>query len=127
MKHKFWGIGATGAAIIVSGLAATPATAFLANGIIGKIIFYIAKLLCAYLANLGLIVLNVGSAKLETITESGTFDGSWESADELIKKIRDTGRELTDEEIKAIDGPVIDAFRKFAGFGRVHQLGNTEF
>lgn len=125
MKYKFEGIGEASASIIMAGLAANPQTAFLAAGISGKIVFWIAKWFCMLLANLGLIVMNVGAAKLEVIVDENNFDGSWEQAEQIIKKIRDQGRELTDEEVKAIDGPVIDAFRKFASFGRVRKRRNS--
>lgn len=118
MKYSFWGIGQVGAAMIMAALASNPSTVILTVGIQGKIIFYVAKLLCAYMASIGLIFLNVGAASMEVLVDEGTFDGSWDSADLLIKKIRDRGRELTDDEIKGIDQPVIEAFRKFAQFGK---------
>lgn len=118
MKPLYWNIGKAGAAIIMAVFAATPATTFLTVGILGKIIFWILECICAYLASLGLIVLNVGAAKLDTIVDGGDFDGSWDTAEKLISGIRNTGRDLTPAEIKAIDQPVIDAFRKFANFGR---------
>lgn len=125
MRHRFEGIGEASAAIILAGLSANPSTAFLAAGIIGKLVFFVAKIFCMMLANMGLIVMNVGAAKLQVILDEKNFDGSWEQAEALIKKIRDTGRELTDEEIKSIDEPVIDAFRKFASFGRVRKRRDT--
>lgn len=125
MKYKFEGIGATGASIIMAGLGANPSTAWIATGFIGKVVFFVVKLFCMWLASLGLIVLNVGAEKLATINDEGKYDGSWDTAENAIKKIRDQGRDLTDEEIKAIDQPVIDAFRKFAGFGRVRERPDT--
>jgi len=127
MKRKFEGIGETSAAIILAGLAANPSTLFLSSGFLGKIVFQISKYFCMMLANLGLIVMNLGAAKLQVIVDGGNYDGSWEKAEELLKKIRDQGREITDEEIKQIDGAVIDAFREFANFGRVRQRRDPEF
>jgi hypothetical protein len=125
MKHKFEGIGETTAAIIMAGLAANPSTLFLTQGILGKIVFRVSKYFCMMLANLGLIVMNLGAAKIEVLVDEGNYNGSWEQAEELLKKIRDQGRGITDEEIKDIDAPVIDAFRKFASFGRVRQRRDT--
>lgn len=118
MKYKFWAIGEASASVIMAMMLANPGTAVFAQGFLGKIMFWVFKILCAYLANLGLIVMNVGAAKLEVIADESKFDGSWNTADNLIKKIRDTGRELTPEEIAEIDAPVIAAFEKFATFGR---------
>ena len=73
------------------------------------------------LANLGLIVMNVGVAKVQTIIDENEFEDSWDTAEKLIQKIRDQGRDMTSEEIKAIDAPVIAAFRKFATFYRVRK------
>lgn len=125
MRYKFEGIGEASAAIILAGLAANPGTAFLTKSILGKIIFFIAKLLCMYLASLGLIIMNVGAAKLETIIRENKFDDVWNDSEKLIELIRSTGRELTEDEIKQIDGPVIDVFRKFASFGRVRKRRDT--
>lgn len=125
MKYKYEGIGETGAAIIMAGLAANPSTVIFTQGILGKIIFFISKLFCMYLASLGLIMLNVGAANLETIIDGGDYDGSWEKADQIMNQIKERGRELTDDEVKQIDQGVIDAFRKFASFGRVRTGRNS--
>lgn len=126
MKYKFEGIGEAQAAVIMAALGANPSTAFLAAGFAGKIVFWVAKYFCMLLANCGLILLNVGAAKVMTIVEENNFVGAWDDADAIIAKIHATGREvLTDEEIKNIDGPVIDAFRKFASFARLRKRPNT--
>lgn len=118
MKYHFSGIGEASASVIIAVLASNPATAFLATGILGKITFFICKMFCMWLASIGLIIMNVGEAKLKTIIDEGNFNESWDTAENLIKKIRETGRDLTPEETKQIDDGVIDAFRKFATFGR---------
>lgn len=125
MKYKFEGFGETGAAMIMAALALNPATVFLTQGFLGKIVFFIAKYFCMLLASNGLIVMNLGAAKISVLLDEHNYDGTWEKAEEILKKIRDTGRELTDEEIKDIDAPVIDAFRKFASFGRVRKRTDT--
>lgn len=125
MKYKFEGIGEASAAMILAATAANPSTSFLAQGFLGKVVFFLLKLFCMLLASLGLIVLNVGAAKIETIMDANNFDGSWDVAEKAIQDIRSAGRELTDEEIAEIDKPVIDAFRKFANFGRVRERRNS--
>lgn len=120
-KYKFEGIGETLAALVLAGLATNPSLAWLTGGFTGRVVWFGAKLLGMGLASIGLVVLNVGAAKIETIMAENNFDGSWESAQKLISDIRKEGRELTDEEKKRIDGPVKDAFRRFARFGRVRQ------
>jgi len=116
--YRFTGIGEASAAMVMASLLSNPATAAFATGIQGKVIFFILKIIFMLLASLGLIVLNVTAAKLETIITADKFDGSFDSAERIIKSIRDTGREMTEKEVKDIDQPVIDAFRKFASFGR---------
>lgn len=70
------------------------------------------------LASGGLVMLNVGAEKLQTAVDKVDYDTSWETAERLINEIRKTGRELTPEEIKAIDDKVIAQFRKFGKLGR---------
>lgn len=120
MKYflKFKGIGEAGAAMAMAALAANPATIGLTTGFTGKVIFFIWKLIFMALASIGLVVLNVGVAKIETIVDEKNMDDSWDDADKVIAAIRATGRELTPEEELAIDTPVIDAFRKWASFAR---------
>lgn len=120
-KHKFDGIGEAGAAIILAGLAANAGTVWLTVGFIGKTVWFLVKLMCMGLASIGLVVLNVGAEKIETIMAENKFDGSWDSAKKLIDEIHRQGRELTDEEKKRIDDPVKDAFRRFGRFGRLRQ------
>lgn len=118
MRHKFEGIGEAGAAMVLAGLKANPSTTGLANGFVGKAIFFIVKVILMYFASLGLIVLNVGAAKLEAVVDKNDFNGAWDDADKIIAKFRETGRTMTEAEALAIDIPVIVAFRKFGSFAR---------
>lgn len=117
-KHKLEGIGEATAALTMAALAANPQTVFLTGAVVGKIIWFVIKLLAMGGASIGLVVVNVGAAKVETIITENTFDGSWESAQKLIKAIIEQGREVTDAEARKIDEPVKAAFRKFGRFGR---------
>ena len=105
----------------MAALAANPKFSWLTAGFLGKSVWFGAKLLCMGGASLGLVVLNVGAAKIDTLMTQHNFDGTWESAQKLISDIRKEGRELTDAEKARIDGPVKDAFRKFGRFGRVRK------
>lgn len=125
VKYKFSGIGETGAAMVIAGLSSNPAFAFLATGFTGRVVWFLAKLVCMGMASLGLVVLNVGAEKLSVLVDQTNFDGSWDRAQALIAAIHKEGRELTDAEKKRIDDPVKDAFRKFGHFGRVRKRRNT--
>ncbi len=117
-KHKLMGIGAASASMVLAALLSNPSTIWLASGIIGKIVNWLLTMGFSMLASAGLVVLNVGAARIETLIDGKNFDGAWESAEEFIAAIRATGREMTPEEIKKIDDQVIIAFRKFASFAR---------
>jgi len=117
-KHKLDGLGEASAAMVLASLAANPPTSFLAVGISGKIVFFILTRIFSGLASLGLVMLNVGAEKLSTIIDKHNFDGSWESAENIINEIRNSGRDMTPEETKKIDDEVIKSFRKFAKLAR---------
>jgi hypothetical protein len=117
-KHKFSGIGAASAAMVLAALASNPATAWFVVGIPGKVVNWILTWVFTIFASVGLVVLNIGSAKIQTLVDGKKFDGAWDSAEEFIAAIRNAGREMTPEEIKRIDDPVIEAFRKWASFAR---------
>lgn len=117
-KHDLDGIGDASASAAIAALAANPSTSFLTAGLSGKILFWILSKFFSALASMGLVVLNVGAEKLSTAISKAGYDGSFESAEKLIEEIRNTGRDLTPEEAKAIDDKVIEAFRKFAVIAR---------
>lgn len=115
-KYKFDGIGKAGAVATFAALAANPSTLWLTQGFIGKVIFYLLTMLYSRLASAGLVILNVGVAKVEVLIEQKEFDGSF---DEAFKIINAKGGALTEAEKRAIDSKVIAAFRNFAAFGKV--------
>lgn len=117
-KHDLGGIGDASAALVMAALAANPGTLFLTTGIQGKILFWLLSKAFTKMASVGLVILNVGAENLATAIERSKFDGSFESAERLIEEIRSTGRDMTPEEMSAIDGKVIDQFRKFAKMAR---------
>lgn len=116
MKNKFEGIGSASASLTFALLAGSP-LAWLTLGIQGKITFWILKQIYMRLADKGVIVLNIGAAKVSTLVERSDFDGSFDSAFEIINKRKGN---LSDAEIKAIDDKVISALRKFTDFGVQH-------
>lgn len=117
-KHKLDGIGEASASAVLASLAVNPSTLFLTVGVSGKITFFILSKIFSGFASMGLVVLNVGGERLITAFDKVGFDGSLETADKLIEEIRNTGRDMTSEEIKNIDDGVIKQFRKFAKIGR---------
>lgn len=102
--------------MVLAALLANPSLAWLATGFVGKVVMWGLTHLFSMMASLGLVILNVGAARVQTLIDGKNFDGAYDSAEEFIAAIRASGRELTPEEIKKIDEPVIEAFRKWAGF-----------
>lgn len=121
-KHKLEGLGAASAAMVIAALSSSPGTAWMVAGIPGKIIQWVLTKSFSMLASLGLVILNVGAARVETLIDGKNFDGAYDSAEEFIAAIRATGRDMTPEEIKKIDDPVIVAFRKWASFARKKEV-----
>lgn len=115
---KYSGIGEASASAVLASLSLNPTTVGLTTGFMGRIIFFICKIFFTVLAALGLVILNVGASKIQTLVDEGNYTGSREDAEKLIEAIRTTGRDLTPEEIKEIDEPVKAAFRKFGRFGK---------
>ncbi len=112
-KHRFEGIGRASALLIFTKLAASPAVA-VTQGLLGKVIFFLFTHLFSGLASCGLVLLNLGVANIEILSEKKNFDGSF---DEAFKFINERGGRLTREEAKQVDDGVIDAFRRFIDFG----------
>jgi len=120
-KYRFDGIGAASAKLALAALAANPGTAFLTAGISGRIVNWLLTKAFSMAASGGLVLLNVGAAKVETLVAKNEYDGSWDSAEKLLQDARNAHHELTPAEIAAIDGPVIDSFRKFANLAKAQQ------
>lgn len=112
-KHKLDGIGSASATLTFLALAGSP-LAFLTQGFLGKITHYILTQIYSRLASQGLVVLNIGVAKVQTLAEQREFDGTFDDAFDLINK---SGGRLSADDIKAIDDKVIRALRRFTDFG----------
>lgn len=117
-KHKLDGIGGASAAAVFAALSSSPYTAWMTAGIQGKLFFWFFENVFAWMASVGLVMLNVGAENLLAVIDKANFDNSLEAADRLIAEIRKTGRDLTPQEIKEIDDKVIVQFRKFAKIAR---------
>jgi hypothetical protein len=117
-KYSFSGLGDASATIVLGLLAANPSTTWLATGFVGKVVNVLLSYAFSMAASVGLVLLNVGAERVETMIDQHAFDGSFDSAEKLLEAARQTGHVLTPAEIAAIDGPVIDAFRKFGSFAR---------
>lgn len=113
-KYDFSGIqkwGAIGIETLISTSSAFGA-ALMKFPVVGTLIDGIIKLFVNYLANQGLVLINIGA-----IIVNGNFDQeAFDSAmDKAIASAKVEG--LTDAQKKAIDDSVIKAFRKFADLG----------
>lgn len=112
VKYKFEGIGSTSATLTLALMSSSP-LAWFTVGIQGRFTYWLLKWLYMGLASRGLVVLNIGVAKVTTIAEQIEFDGSM---DEAFRIINERKGSLSAAEVKAIDDKVISAFRRFATF-----------
>jgi hypothetical protein len=112
-KHDLTGIGSASATLTFVALAGSPLS-FLTQGFLGKVTHYILTQIYSRLASQGLVVLNIGVARVQTLVDRKEFDGTFDDAFDLINK---SGGRLSQDDIKAIDDKVIRALRKFTDFG----------
>jgi hypothetical protein len=117
-KYRFNGIGGASATAVLALLAANPSTTWLATGFVGKVVGALLSYAFSMAASVGLVLLNVGAERVETMIDQHAFDGSFDSAEKLLDAARAAHHDLTPAEIKAIDDPVIGAFRKWGSFAR---------
>jgi hypothetical protein len=112
-KYNFPGIQKAGVAAIEVALASTSWGASLLANAVFKFFAPIEEALLEkainWLANNGLIVINVGAIFLEGEFDQKNFD---EKMDDALKRVEQGN--LTDAEKKAIDDEVIKAFRRLA-------------
>lgn len=111
-KYDFPGIkkvGAKGLELLLSTTAW--GAALLKIPVIGTIVDGILQLATNWLANKGLIVLNIGAIIIDGHFDQAGFDSAMDAALKAVDQHKDT---LTDAQKKAIDDTVIKAFRKFA-------------
>lgn len=115
-KYDFAGIKKYGAMGLSTALASTPWGAWLVTTPLIKDATQIAlEWGVNWLANNGLIVMNIGAIYIEGEIDQKNFD---QAIDDAFKKIENQNGKLTPEQIKAIDDEVIKAARKFIVFNR---------
>ena len=113
-NYDYSGIGKAEALLVFSALAASP-SAWITNGIFGKIVFQLLCWACTWFANKEVLILNVAATDLQTLVQKGSFDASFDAA---FQAIHGNPNQLTSAQKAAIDAPVIAAFNKFAVFGQ---------
>lgn len=111
-KYDFPGIQKAGVAAIKAILASFSWGAALLAGPFGKIPDFILDWVINWLANKGLIVLNIGAIYIDGHFDQAGFDKSIEDGLSRVKK------GVTPEEGKVIDDAVIAAFRKFGTYSK---------
>lgn len=112
-KYDFKGIKKYGAMGLSMALASTSFGGVLQVWGVKHVADLLLEWLANWLANKGLMVLNIGAIYVEGKWDQKEFDSSM---DEAFKQIQSSEGKLTPEQQKAIDDKVIEAFRKFAVF-----------
>lgn len=113
-KYDFQGIKKLGAAGLRGAMATSPYTAWALKG--GRLTDLILEFLTNWLANKGLLVLNLGAISVSGEVDQRNFDAAMDAAISEIS--RRGGRDaLTPAQKKAIDDEVIRAARKFIRIG----------
>ncbi len=107
-KYDFPGIRKAGAVAITAALATYSWGAWIVTGPLKKAYGLALEWCLGWLANKGLVVLNVGAIYVKGQFDQDAFDNAME---EGLKRVDKGG--LTDAQKKAIDMEVINAFRKF--------------
>lgn len=94
-------------------LAGNPVTAFLAVGVWGKVIHWVAAKFFGWLAGQGVMVANVGIAKIDTLIAKNDFESAFSEAFKIIEQRKG---QLSAAEARKIDDRVIRALRKFGSY-----------
>lgn len=110
-KYDFKGIKKYGAVGLSAALASTPWGAWLVSRWgLGAAFDILLQGLVNWLANKGLVVLNIGAIALEGEWDQKGFD---RALDEGLSRVIQSGGKLTPAQIKEIDDEVIKAARRF--------------
>lgn len=110
-KYNFKGIKSASALTVFTAFAASPFLSWTTNGLVGRLTILLLEAGCNWLANKGLVILNVGHDYLKGHIDQAGLESAMKAA---IKRVHETKTKLTPEEVKAIDDEVIAAFDKFA-------------
>lgn len=112
-KYNFKGIKTAGRLGLQAAIASTPSLAWLnsAPALTGLILEFFTN----YLANKGLIVLNVGAFYVNGELDQKALDNAIDAG---LKRVESSAGKLTPEQIKEIDDAVIKAADKALPYGR---------
>lgn len=105
-KYDFSGIQRFGVKALKIALASTVWGAWLIKSPFIIVIEYAAELLINYLANRGLIILNIGAIYFNGEVDQSRLDQAIESG---LERVRLAGGKLSEREIKEIDDAVVRA------------------
>lgn len=111
-KYNFPGIRRAGSVAFKALIAGTGWGAWIIASPFRPILDYAVEWVSEWLANRGLLILNLGAIWVDGKIDQSRFD---EAMDEALEKAKIPG--LTIEEKRAIDAKVKDAFREFARIG----------
>lgn len=123
-KYDFRGIKRLGAAGLRGAFLSTPYLAWLAR--LGSFSDLILEFIANWLANKGLIILNLGAIYISGEIDQKNFDAHLDVALDAIKQ-RGGRDKLTPEQIKEIDDEVIKAARKFVIIGNDNNKPNPDY
>lgn len=111
-KYDFQGIQKGGLLAIKAALAATGWGASIIASPFVRVLDWMLKKIINFMANKGLIVLNLGAIYVEGEFDQTEFDKAMDAG---LSKIK-TRPDMTPEEKKEIDDEVKNAFRKFVKY-----------
>lgn len=111
-KYDFPGIRKAGTAALKAVVATTGWGAWLIASPFNSVFEVAAGWLSEWLANRGLLIINLGAIYVSGEIDQARFDKAFEEA---LEKVKLPG--LTDEQKKGIDDEVIEAFRWFGRIG----------
>lgn len=114
-KYDFPGIKKAGAKGLSMLLATFSWGAWILKWGFGPLVDLLLMSLANYLANQGLVILNIGAIYVEGKFDQKAFDTAM---NEGIKAVEEARGKLTPEQIKAIDDDVIKAADKFLPYTR---------
>jgi hypothetical protein len=109
-KYDFKGIKEKGAKGILLALSVTTWGTWLIAHSFSPVLDFLIKTLVNWLANKGLVVLNIGAIYVNGEFDQKAFD---KAMGDGIRKVEEAKGKLTPEQIKAIDDEVIKAADRF--------------
>lgn len=123
-RYDFKGIQKAARVAIDAGLAATGWGLWLIKSPLKGIVNIVEDLIVNWLANRGLILLNLGAIYVEGVFDQSAFD---RAIDEGIQRVQQGRENISPAEGQKIDDAVRDAFDKFADLGAagVHNVSDS--